>query len=51
MTLRRFEVFWAQSAIRDLEEIVDFVEREAPMAAQKAVRQDCKTLENPGDAP
>ncbi len=31
----RFEVVWAEVAIRDLEEIVDFVEREAPMAAGK----------------
>jgi plasmid stabilization system protein ParE len=36
MTPIRFEVFWAEAAIRDLEEIVDFIEREAaPMAAQR----------------
>lgn len=31
----RFEVIWAEVAIRDLEEIVDFVEQEAPMAARR----------------
>jgi toxin ParE1/3/4 len=35
MITSRFEVFWAETAIRDLEQIVDFVAQEAPMAAQK----------------
>lgn len=36
MSLRRFEVLWTETAIRDLEEIVDFVEeQDAPMAAQR----------------
>lgn len=30
-----FEVLWAEVAIQDLERIVDFVELEAPMAAQR----------------
>jgi toxin ParE1/3/4 len=31
----RFEVLWAETAIRDLEQIVDYVEQDAPMAAQR----------------
>jgi toxin ParE1/3/4 len=33
---RRFEVLWTETAIRDLEEIVDYyVEQDAPIAAQR----------------
>jgi len=35
MNLQRFEVVWADVAIRDLDDIVDFVALEAPMAAQR----------------
>jgi toxin ParE1/3/4 len=35
MIAGRFEVFWAEAAIRDLDQIVEFVAEEAPMAAQK----------------
>lgn len=36
MSVQRFEVLWTETAIRDLEEIVDYVEQQgAPMAAQK----------------
>lgn len=31
----RFEVLWAEVAIRDLEQIVDYVGREAPMASER----------------
>jgi toxin ParE1/3/4 len=30
-----FEVLWAETAIRDLEQIVDFIAQEAPLAAQR----------------
>jgi toxin ParE1/3/4 len=30
-----FEVFWMEAAIRDLEQIVDFIAEEAPLAAQR----------------
>lgn len=30
-----FEVFWMEVAIRDLEQIVDFIAEEAPLAAQR----------------
>jgi|SRR3954467_301230 len=30
-----FEVLWAERAIRDLEQIVDFISQEAPLAAQR----------------
>lgn len=32
---RKYEVLWSEVAVRDLEEIVDFVQREAPIAAQR----------------
>jgi plasmid stabilization system protein ParE len=47
MTRDRFQVFWAEAAIRDLEEIVDFVAQEAPMAAQRLfnrIKQRSTTL-------
>ena len=31
----RFEVLWSEVAIQDLERIVDFIEQEAPIAAQR----------------
>ena len=31
----RFEVLWSEVAVQDLEGIVDFIEREAPIAAQR----------------
>jgi plasmid stabilization system protein ParE len=49
MTPIRFEVFWAEAAIRDLEEIVDYIEREAPMAAQRLfnrIKRRSATLES-----
>jgi toxin ParE1/3/4 len=30
-----FEVLWSEAAIQDLERIVDFIAREAPLAAQR----------------
>jgi toxin ParE1/3/4 len=30
-----FEVLWAETAIQDLERIVDFIAQEAPLAAQR----------------
>lgn len=35
MSRHDFEVLWSEVAIQDLERIVDFIEREAPMAAQR----------------
>ena len=35
MSGQSFEVVWAEVAIQDLERIVDFIEPEAPMAAQR----------------
>ena len=35
MSRERFEVSWADVAVRDLERIVDFVEQEAPSAAER----------------
>ena len=51
MSRARFEVFWAEIAIRDLEQIVDFLEREkqAPLAAQRTfdkITEHSKTLES-----
>ena len=39
MTAPRFEVLWADVAIRDLDRIIDHVERKAPTAAQKLFEQ------------
>ena len=49
MSPRRFGVFWAETAIRDLEEIVDYVEQDAPMAAQRIfdkTTEHAKTLDS-----
>lgn len=35
MSPRHFEVLWTEVAIRDLEQIVDYVAQEAPMASQR----------------
>jgi toxin ParE1/3/4 len=35
MSREDFEVFWSEVAVQDLERIVDFIEREAPIAAQR----------------
>lgn len=35
MSRGEFEVLWAEAAIRDLEQIVDFIAQEAPLAAQR----------------
>ncbi len=46
--ISRFEVIWAEVAIRDLEEIIDHIEEEAPMAAQRQfdrIVEHSKTLE------
>jgi toxin ParE1/3/4 len=43
-----FEVLWAEVAIQDLERIVDFIEPEAPMAAQRLfdrIAEQSTTLE------
>lgn len=48
MSAPRFEVLWAEAAIRDLEQIVDYVGREAPMASERlfdSVVERSKTLE------
>lgn len=48
MSPARFEVLWAEVAIQDLERIVDFVEQEAPLAAQRLfddIAQRAVTLE------
>jgi toxin ParE1/3/4 len=45
---RRFEVFWTETAIRDLEQIVDYLEQEAPMAAQRTfdrIAESSRTLD------
>ena len=39
MTATRFEVLWADVAIRDLNRIIDHIERKAPAAAQKTFDQ------------
>jgi addiction module RelE/StbE family toxin len=49
MSLELFEVDWAEVAIRDLERIVDFVEQEAPLAAQRLfdeIAERARTLES-----
>lgn len=35
MSRGTFEVLWMEAAIRDLEQIVDFIAEEAPLAAQR----------------
>jgi len=45
---RRFEVLWTETAIRDLEQIVDYVEQDAPMAAQRifdSIAESSRTLD------
>jgi addiction module RelE/StbE family toxin len=34
-----FEVLWSEMAIRDLEQIVDFIAEEAPLAAERVFEQ------------
>lgn len=49
MSRPQFEVFWSETAIRDLERIVDFVAEEAPMAAQHLfdeIAERARTLEH-----
>jgi addiction module RelE/StbE family toxin len=44
---RRFEVLWTEVAIRDLEQIVDYVAQEAPIAAQRifdSIAERARTL-------
>jgi toxin ParE1/3/4 len=43
MSRGRFEVIWAEAAIRDLEQIVDFIALEAPLAAQRLFDRVAKT--------
>lgn len=48
MNGQSFEVVWAEVAIQDLERIVDFIEPEAPMAAQRLfdrIAEQSTTLE------
>ena len=43
-----FEVLWAEAAIRDLEQIVDYIAEEAPIAAQRLfdeIAEKSQTLE------
>jgi plasmid stabilization system protein ParE len=35
MSRGKFEVFWSEAAIEDLERIVDFIAQEAPLAAER----------------
>jgi toxin ParE1/3/4 len=45
---RHFEVLWTETAIRDLEQIVDYLEQEAPMAAQRIfdrIAESSRTLD------
>jgi len=45
---RHFEVLWTETAIRDLEQIVDYVEQDAPMAAQRifdSIAERSRTLD------
>lgn len=49
MSPDRFEVFWSEIAVRDLERIIDFVDREAPLAAQRLleeIAERARTLEH-----
>lgn len=49
MSPRRFEVLWTEVAIRDLEQIVDYVAQEAPMAAQRvfdSIAEHSRTLDS-----
>ncbi|HZF07803.1 MAG TPA: type II toxin-antitoxin system RelE/ParE family toxin [Thermoanaerobaculia bacterium] len=46
MTERRFEVLWSEVAVRDLDRIIDPIERDAPGAAQRIFDQIKKSSEN-----
>lgn len=49
MSRSDFEVLWSEVAIRDLEQIVEFIEREAPLAAQRLferIAERSRTLES-----
>jgi len=49
MSPRHFEVLWAEVAVRDLEQTVDFVEKDRPMAAQRlfdSIAESARTLES-----
>ena len=49
MSRDRFEVLWTEAAIRDLERIVDYIEWEAPIAAQRLfdeVREKSQSLDS-----
>jgi len=49
MSRGSFEVLWAEAAIRDLEQIVDFIADEAPLAAQRLfdeIAERSQTLES-----
>lgn len=44
-----FEVLWAERAIRDLEQIVDFISQDAPLAAQRLfdhIAEKSRTLDS-----
>ena len=48
MSERVYEVFWSDIAIRDLDQIIGFVEREAPLAARRLfdrIVERARTLE------
>ncbi|HSG40068.1 MAG TPA: type II toxin-antitoxin system RelE/ParE family toxin [Thermoanaerobaculia bacterium] len=48
MSQRIFEVFWSDIAVRDLDQIIDFIEQEAPLAAQRLfdkIAERARTLE------
>jgi addiction module RelE/StbE family toxin len=45
----KYEVIWSEVAIRDLEQIVDYIQRDAPMAAQRLfdrIVEQSKSLES-----
>jgi toxin ParE1/3/4 len=49
MSRGKFEVFWSEAAIEDLERIVDFIAQEAPLAAERlfdAVAENSTTLQS-----
>jgi addiction module RelE/StbE family toxin len=49
MSRGAFEVLWAEAAIRDLEQIVDYIAQEAPLAAERLfddIAEKSQTLES-----
>jgi toxin ParE1/3/4 len=49
MSRGKFEVFWSEAAIQDLERAVDFIAQEAPLAAERlfdAIAEKSTTLQS-----